>query len=541
MPTTPVQPNVTVNQPAQNSVVGLNQTFQISGLVTDRGMPEPIMIDSVTVQIDGGPLIKANLTKIPNKTLTEVSFHASAQISTGNDPHTVTVVATNDQGLRSRKAVSVFTGPSFQVDVPALLIDVLTLIPITADDPQVLTLIRDIQGQLGSLSDFLASTGKVLIGPNLVVQPVNPVESLVRIGFWIEDPSFPVVPPSGGFSLPRLSDAAAVACFAATPVMTIPNPGTFPSFAVSIPVSTLQRLVDAMTPTLKSQASNEGFDIENITAQTSSPATVNTIVNGHVLEGTVPASFTISETVGVGPVRGGSSAQAAPTVLATNSSSSVGSILDWIVGSFIPLIGATLGYAFYKVSTSASQKSGVASSFLGSIPARIPFGNKAISLSPDFKLPDFPSFDFFWNSFGATSAGLVGAGTTEIAARTQSDVNVILHGPDSFQGFQDNIAEFTDPTMGYILENITPDPDKFGWKISGAGSEVDTLEPPSPAVQAGDFFPHFPLPLKVPVGNYHFNLAINSVETCQSDATKKLTGAASKAMLFRVKKRPNSL
>ena len=241
----------------------------------------------------------------------------------------------------------------------------------------------------------------------------------------------------------------------------------------------------------------------------------------------------------MGPVRGGSSAQAAPTVLATNSSSSVGSILDWIVGSFIPLIGATLGYAFYKVSTSASQKSGVASSFLGSIPARIPFGNKAISLSPDFKLPEFPSFDFFWNSFGATSEGLVGDGTIEIAARTQSDANIILHGPDSFQGYQDNIVEFTDPTMGYILENITPDPDKFGWKIFGAGSEVDTLEPPSPAVQAGDFFPHFPLPLKVPVGNYHFNLAINSVETCQSDATKKLTGAASKPMLFRVKKRPH--
>src|SRR5262249_14741838 len=181
-----------------------------------RGMPEPILIDSVTVQIDGGPLIQAHLTHIRNKTLTEVSFRASAQISSGNDPHTVTIVATNDQGLRSKETVTVFAGPSFQVDVPALLIDLLSLIPITADDPQVLTLIREIQGQLGSLSDFLASTGKVLIGPNLIVQSVTPVESLVRIGLWIEDPGFPVVPPSDGFSLPRLSDAAANACFAAT-------------------------------------------------------------------------------------------------------------------------------------------------------------------------------------------------------------------------------------------------------------------------------------------------------------------------------------
>jgi hypothetical protein len=520
--------------------VGLNQPFQISGLVTDRGMPEPILIDSVTVQIDGGPLIQAKLTNIPNHTLTEVSFRASAQISSGNDPHTVTIVATNDQGLRSQKTVTVFAGPSFQVDVPALLIDVRSLIPITADDPQVLTLIREIQGHLGSLSEFLASTGKVLIGPNLIVQPITPAESLVRVGLWIEDPGFPVIPPSEGFSLPRLSAGAANACFAVAPVLEIPNPGAFPSFAVSIPVSTLQHLVDAMTPTLKSQASKEGFDIDRITAQTSSPATVNTIVNGHVLKGVVPATFTISETVGVGPVRGGQSAQRAPTVLATNSSSSVGSILDWIVGAFIPFIGATLAYAFYKVSTSASEKSGLASSFLGSIPARIPFGNKAISLPSNFKLPDFPSLDFFWNSFGATSAGLIGAGTTEIGARTQSDVNVILHGPNSFQGFQDNIAEFTDPTMGYVLENITPDPDRFGWKISGAGSGADTLEPPSPAVQAGDFFPHFPLPLHVAVGDYHFNLAINAVETCQSDATKTLTGAASRAVLYRVKKRPHA-
>src|ERR1700690_3043507 len=100
MPTTGTQPILTVTQPTANSVVGL-QPFQISGLVTDRGGVEPIMIDSVTVQIDGGPLINVTRKIIPNKTLTEVSFLASAQISGGSDPHSVTVVATNDQGLRA--------------------------------------------------------------------------------------------------------------------------------------------------------------------------------------------------------------------------------------------------------------------------------------------------------------------------------------------------------------------------------------------------------------------------------------------------------
>ena len=171
---------------------------------------------------------------------------------------------------------------------------------------------------------------------------------------------------------------------------------------------------------------------------------MNTIVTGHILDGTVPASFTISETVGLKAVAGGPSVQMAPAVLSTDSSSSVGSLVDWIVGTFIPLIGVVLADAFYKVSTAASQKSGLAGSFLGSLPARVPFGSKAISLpgGSNFQFPDFPSLDFFWNSFGATSAGLLGVGTTEIDARTEADVSVILSGPDSFNGLQDNIVEF---------------------------------------------------------------------------------------------------
>src|ERR1019366_4797938 len=141
MPATPAQPILTVSQPAANAVVGLNTPFQITGQVTDRAGAEPITIDSVTVQVDNGPLIKATLTRIPNKNLIQVSFHASAQISGGNDPHTVTIVATNDQGLHATKTVTVFAGAAFQVDAPAVLLDLLSLIPITADDPQVLTLI----------------------------------------------------------------------------------------------------------------------------------------------------------------------------------------------------------------------------------------------------------------------------------------------------------------------------------------------------------------------------------------------------------------
>ena len=75
MPTTPTQPVLTVTAPGANATVG-NKPFQIIGQVTDRGMPEPIMIDSVTVRVDGGPVIQATLKIIPNKTLTQVSFTA---------------------------------------------------------------------------------------------------------------------------------------------------------------------------------------------------------------------------------------------------------------------------------------------------------------------------------------------------------------------------------------------------------------------------------------------------------------------------------
>jgi hypothetical protein len=464
MPTTPAAPVLTVSQPTQNLTVGSNQPFQISGLVTDRGGTEPIMIDSVTVQIDGGALIEATRKFIPNKTLVEVSFHATAQITSGNDPHTVTVVATNDQGLHATKTVTVFAGTPFQVDTPGVLLDVLSFTKVDPNDPQTLSLIGKIQGQLKSLSDTLASAGAVLIGPNLLVQTVGsgtPTEYLIRIGFWIEAPGFPVVGPTADFPLPRLSDTAAAAAFAATPVLSPPPAGFYPSFALSIPTTTLQHIIDAIKPTLKAQAADQGFALDTVLAQTSSPATVNTNVSGTVLKGVVPASFTISETVGLVAVP--DTAQMAPGVTATNSSSSVGSLLDWIVGVFLPLIGAVLLDAFHQVSVAASTKSGVAGGFLGSIPARIPFGNKAFDVPAGML---FPSLNFYWKTFGATSSGLIGTGVTQIEDRAESDVKVTLTGPDSFIGFQNNIIEFTDPIMGFVLENISPDAGKFGWQIS---------------------------------------------------------------------------
>ena len=144
-----------------------------------------------------------------------------------------------------------------------------------------------------------------------------------------------------------------------------------------------------MTPALKTEASKQGLTIDSITVQTSAPDAVNTSISGHLVAD-VPASFTITETVGLEAVPDALSQQLVPAVLATASSSSVGSLLGWFVGVYIPLIGGLLAFAFYKVSTAAGEKSGLASTLLAGIPSRIPFGNKAIS-APAGALPDFPT------------------------------------------------------------------------------------------------------------------------------------------------------
>lgn len=536
---TPSEPVLTIIQPAPNLVVGLNTPFQITGQVTDRGLPEPIEIESVTVQVDGQPPIRASLKQLPNKTLSQYTFSATAQIASGNGPHTITVVATNDQPQSTTKAVTVVVDGIAPVDGPAILVDLLTLIPLDPNDAQVLGLLGKIQTQLIPLSQSLATVNKVLIGPNLLAQPINSAETRLRLGFWIEDQNFPVVPPSAGFPLPRLSDAAANAALTAAPLLAVPSPGLFPSYGISIPVTTLQHFVDAAQPAIAEAAAAQGLTIESFTVQTSASNIIETAISGHVTLD-VPLSLTITETVGFKAVVDATSPQMAPAVLSTSTSSSLGSFVDWLVGVLFPLIGATLAYAFYKLSAAASNESGLAGSLLGSIPARIPFGNKAFALpaNPLYQLPDFPALVFYWNSFEVTSAGLVGNGVTSIEARTESIVKLTIAGPTSFRGTQENIQEFTDPVLSYALENISPDIGKFDWQVTGYPNSDGSISLPSPLAPEGDFNPHFPLPAKIQATTYNFNIAVKAVETCESDPTKTLTGTASRAVTYQVVKLP---
>jgi hypothetical protein len=100
-------PTLNVLQPTDNLLVTPQQPFPVAGQATDKGMPEPVQIDSVTVRVDGGAPLQATLTQVLHQKLTTVRFSVSAQVTGGEGAHTVTVIATNDQGISVEKTVVV--------------------------------------------------------------------------------------------------------------------------------------------------------------------------------------------------------------------------------------------------------------------------------------------------------------------------------------------------------------------------------------------------------------------------------------------------
>ncbi len=104
-------PTLTINQPTNDLVVVPQKPFPVAGLATDRGMPEPVEIASVTVRVDNGPPTPAALTVVPHQALSTVRFAASAQVTGEPGPHSVTITATNEHHLSTSKTVTVLVPP----------------------------------------------------------------------------------------------------------------------------------------------------------------------------------------------------------------------------------------------------------------------------------------------------------------------------------------------------------------------------------------------------------------------------------------------
>jgi len=527
-------PTLDLIQPANNATIKLNTTFVVSGQATDRGAPEPILIDSVTVQVDNQPPTKATLTRVPHQQKSTVNFKASVQVTGGQDPHTVTVIATNDNGLTQRKTVSVFTGP--QVDAPAIFVDFLNPLPLDPTDSKVISWMSQIQQKVQPLSDSLSSIGKMLVGPNLVFINDRTAPQIMRLGFWIEDPSFLVVKPAPpDFPLPRLSDQAAAVGFAKVPVSPIPPPIDFsPSFAVSIPVTTLQHLLDAVLPTVQAAAASSHASIDSLTAQTNTAGSVSTTMKGSALH--IDFSVTITEVLGTKTLQSG---QKVPAVIGNSHSVSVGSVFAWLIGVIFPifdvaLLGA-LGYLSVTAGDASNQINGIVEPLIAGFPPQIPFSN---ALLPEaVQAPDFPVLILNWNSFGTTTTAIVGTGTTTLGSRDQSMVSLHIDGSSHISGFQEDLAGGAGQSYRYTLANLAPDPDKFKWQTSGTHSDGGIISRDD-FDQSGNFSAILKLPLKVTPNKYPFMLSVNATETCGSDPVKKLTASSSLPVTVEVKKNP---
>jgi len=103
-------PGLNIVRPMANTVVVPDQEFTVSGIAFDRGWPEPTMIDSVSVRVDNGPVIPAQLTIGQPTTQTVFNFEAQVRVSATQGPHTITVTATNDMGRSVTRSVTVFVG-----------------------------------------------------------------------------------------------------------------------------------------------------------------------------------------------------------------------------------------------------------------------------------------------------------------------------------------------------------------------------------------------------------------------------------------------
>ena len=518
-------PTLIIESPSDGVAEPLNQSFQVSGQVTDKGMPEPVMIRSVTVQIDGGPEVRAQLKHVIDHFVTRYSYSALAQIEGGSGPHTLTVTATNENGITASKTETIF-GQQVS-DAPAILMDV--LLPSAPDVSLFAYLIQALQNNLSPLATSLAPIGKQLIGPNIVSsKAADGTTTLLRIGLWIEDASFPVVAANNTYPLPRLSDAQAADGFAAAPPITQKDS----TFAFSVSTAALQTFANAA---LASAGGGTGYSIGSVSVRTGAPSHVFTTVKGSA--GGAGLEIDITETLGLKTQAGGAAAPA----IDGSYSTSVGGTIDW----FIPLLNLYMlglwGLVSYESGGAVDQATGAAQAVLKNIPARIPFGK---SLLP--QAPDFPVVAISWKRFDATDASIEGAGYASVEARDQSTVAIVLDGTSEISEPVDEVTADAGAGYEYTLVDIAPDPDKFTWTVAGqigATGAIDRTD----FSQSDQFSATFRLPAAtipgshkriVDPGTYAFTLSVNATETCDTDSSRTLTAYAAMDVTVRVPSQP---
>lgn len=509
---------VSITQPPENLSVTANVLFLVTGTATGNpGGPEPDMVASVTVQIDGGTPGQAALSFSLGKTFGSVKFSTWAVIPGGVGPHTITAIARTDQNRTATDSVTVFIGPAFTATPPAVLMDLLLPIPVDPTSAEVVHLVGEVQGVLSTIAGKLSAIGKVLAGPNLIVSQNAAGLDILRIGLWIVDPTTPVVQPVPPYSLPILSPESAQLSFGLVPILNVtPLEGISIGFAVSVPTSTLQTIVDATFPSLQASANSSGAVLYSATVVTQPPNMVTVSISGqHEL---VTFTTSIIETIDARPLPAPNSQQKVPTVIARNNSTG-GSVWEWIVGILNPFFGIDLAATLFKVADNTSKDSGLMATLISAVPSRIPFPNDAFSLP----LPPFPVWLPNWVEFDVDNNGIFGKGLASLGARDNTTASATVSGVGSITGLAiDLSAGFTEP-YSFQLTDILPDGGNVTWTVTGKNTYETGADSVGFLESSGSFLAFFRLPASSSPGEYPFVVTVSAIETCATDPTQKLT------------------
>jgi hypothetical protein len=527
-------PTVEIQYPPDGMTVTAGQPVPVSGRATDRGGTNPFLIDSVTVQVDGGPAVDATLKPLPDPHNTVVSFTAPVPVTGAEGVHTITAVATNDAGISRSASVTVFLGPSFQIDAPAIRLEIALPPAFSIDpaDPKVQALAGRMQQGLVQMSALLASVGKLIAGPNLVLAQDRSGSTVLRIGLWVEDLGFTVQPPSPPqFPLPRLSDTAAATGFGLAPLLPRPEPVSDVDmpFAVSVAAAAMQDLLDAALASMSGSDKPDSITVSmwpTGALEVIPPNTVVTEAKGTVFdypwtETPIVWTMSVAETLGI--------VAAAPDVISTQRSTSVGDLPDWVIGVY-PVIGQLAMLAGWQDLSRRNTSDGVAGPLVADLPTNIPFHNTDISGTANGgPLPiDFPVLIADWAALRVTGEAIVGNGNAKIGSRDQSQAGLAIEGPDSVQvPLGEPIANVN---YTIVLSNLTPDPGTFTWRL---WSSIDNTTQTG-TIDLGSFAQtayldiDFPMPLHLAPGKYRYELTVAATETCGTDPAKTLTASAAK-------------
>ncbi len=549
MPVINTKPTLEILTPVQNSTVSLNTPFAVTGTAAGVSGTEPILVDFVTVQVDQGTPVRAQLSPdLTNRNRGALIFDysASVEVTGGADPHIVTVAATSDRGESTIQSRNVFVDVPFQADTPAIIIDLLSLAAemngqqLGLTPASLTSLASGMSKALVPLSNSLAPYRLMIAGPNLIAGPPMVGFSSVRIGIWVEDFSFVVVPPlKPDFPLPRLPDKGAIASFAPIAFLPAPLPDQIsPTFAVAAPLGAMQKVANAILPSL--QAASSSAEINTIVVH-SSPDDIEVDVNGTA--NSLPISFTLAvkETLGTQQVGSANPADPSRTIPAVIHSSHESSIDDPLLAALFGLVTLPFGTILVTIAdfdlgdaaaNGGKQATATLKQALAAVPSLIPISAGDL---PSFLpgLPDFPRIVLDWQSFGSAATEILGTGTTTIDGRDASMVAVeVQPSVGEISGVPVEISRVTPVSCKYSLSNILPDDDGLTWTALGPGTtNSGPINPSSSSFTANLLIPYPP----APGATYRFTVTVYAVET-KPNSTLTLTGSGSAEITVQVDK-----